>query len=84
MNSKEDLRNALKRANRLNQKLKIENEKLKGKVEELELRLRMQKIHCKIFHRQKISVWFRILWQRFWGSKIFWDKTRNYENRKSN
>lgn len=37
---------------------------LKDKIEELELRIRLQKIHCKLFHRQKISVWVRNLWWR--------------------
>jgi len=28
------------------------------KTEEFEMRLYIQKVHCKLFHRQKISIWF--------------------------
>jgi len=34
------------------------------KIEELELRLRMQKMHCKMFHRQKFKIWFESCWWR--------------------
>lgn len=45
---------------------------LKDKIEELELRIRLQKLHCKLFHKQKFTVWIRSLWHQFWYSKIFW------------
>ena len=56
---------------KLIKKLKIKNkeqeteiEKLKGQVEELEIRLRIKKIHCEIFHKQKFSIWISNCWVR--------------------
>jgi len=31
---------------------------IKEQIDELELKLYVQKLHCKLFHRQKISIWF--------------------------
>jgi len=51
------------------------NRKIKKQTEELAMRLYLQKLHCKLFHRQKFSVWIQGLWHQFWNSKIFWNET---------
>ena len=37
---------------------------LKDKISELELRLQLQKMHCKFYHRQKFIVWISNYWWR--------------------
>lgn len=67
MNTPKDI---MVRANKLSRKLRIDNTNLKKENEELKLKLRLQKIHCKLFHRQKISAWF----VNFWYSLKWWIK----------
>jgi len=47
-------------------KIQIEliNQFKEDKIEELELKLKIQKMHCKIFHRQKFTIWFTSQWWR--------------------
>ncbi len=37
-------------------------QEVKEKTEELEMRFYIQKLHCKLFHRQKISTWLMSCW----------------------
>jgi len=37
---------------------------IEDKIEELELKLKIQKMHCKMFHRQKFTIWFESQWWR--------------------
>ena len=64
MSSKENLKDLVKKTKRQNQEQEIEIGKLKDQVEEFELRLRLQRLHCKIFHRQKFSIWIIDCWVR--------------------
>ena len=48
----------------MSKKQETKIKKLKGQVEELEIRLRLKKLHCKIFHRQKFSIWISNYWVR--------------------
>lgn len=32
---------------------------LEDKIEELELKIKLQKLHCKLFHKQKFSIWIK-------------------------
>jgi len=34
--------------------------------EELELKLKLQKMHCKLFHRQKFMVWISSCWWKLY------------------
>jgi len=40
-------------------------QEVKKQTEELTMRLHLQKLHCKLFHRQKISVWLTGYWYNF-------------------
>jgi len=58
------------------------NQEIKKQTEELTMRLHLQKLHCKLFHRQKISVWLTGYWFRFkWWikpMKEFKTEDKNY------
>ena len=52
MSSKENLKDALKRNIRKLIELRKVNIKLQEQIDVLKLKLKMQKIHCKLFHRE--------------------------------
>jgi len=75
MSSRKNLINALRRANRLNQSLRIRNTELKKEIDLLKFRIRIQKGFCSVVHRQKLT---------FWLTNWYWRAIYYLENRNQN
>jgi len=68
MSSKEQLKTSLKEKTRQIQEIGAENVKLKKQIEELNLRIWMQKTSCKMlhWHGQKFTTWIMNYWWRLY------------------
>lgn len=61
MSSKENLKDALKRSNRKLLELRKENKNLQEEIDILTLRIKVDKIHCKAYHKEKVRFRYRNL-----------------------
>lgn len=72
MSSKENLKDALKRSNRKLLALKKINISLQEQVDELTLRLKLDKIHCELYHKEKTRFTIKQFIKRYWKAFFIW------------